>query len=306
MGFKDGPPAVVSSAEIIKWVGRAVALLLRDGGKGGGDEEGLWIECPFCKEIGYRKEVERRLCVCPSCEYHHPITVEQRLQWTVDEGTFEELFADVPSLDPLKFRDERRYVDRLREARQRNPLREAMVCGRARLMMRPIILGLQDFSFLGGSMGTAVGEKIVRATEEALETRTPMIIFAASGGARMQEGLLSLMQMAKTSVALARLKEAGVPYISILTDPTTGGVAASFAMQGDIVLAEPRARVGFAGPRVIQQTIGEKLPEGLPRAEYLLEHGLIDKIVSRERMRETLGGLIGLLCDPVTGGQLPA
>jgi acetyl-CoA carboxylase carboxyl transferase subunit beta len=217
----------------------------------------------------------------------------------VDEGTFEELFSEIVSVDPLRFKDERRYEERLREARRRTPYREALVCGLARISGREVVLCVQDFSFLGGSMGSAVGEKVARAGEEALRSRVPLVLFAASGGARMQEGLLSLMQMAKTSVVLARLKEEGVPYVSVLTDPTTGGVAASFAMQGDVILAEPRARIGFAGPRVIEKTVGEKLPEGFQRAEYLLEHGLIDRIVRREEMKEVLDRILGLLMDPV-------
>jgi acetyl-CoA carboxylase carboxyl transferase subunit beta len=279
-----------------------VSFLHRERGKGRGAEEALWIECPFCSEISYRKEVERQLWVCPKCFYHHSITVGNRIQFTVDEGSFEELFSDITSLDPLEFKDERHYVDKLRDARQHNPAGEAIVCGTARLLGREIVLGVQDFSFLGGSMGSAVGEKILRAAEEAMNARTPLVIFAASGGARMQEGLLSLMQMAKTTVALAPLKEAGIPFISVLTDPTTGGVAASFAMQGDVILAEPGARVGFAGPRVIEQTIGEKLPPGFQRAEYLLEHGLIDRIVSRPQMRQTLGSILGILIDAPSDG----
>jgi acetyl-CoA carboxylase carboxyl transferase subunit beta len=264
---------------------------------GGG--EGLWVECPYCGEINYRREVERLLWTCPQCTYHHPIPVDLRIQWIVDKGSFEEISQGVHSLDPLGFKDERRYIDRLREANQKSTYGEAVVCGRASLLGRPVFLAVQDFHFMGGSMGSAVGEKIVRAAEEALEAGTPLVVFAASGGARMQEGLISLMQMAKTTVAFARLKEAGIPFVSVLTDPTTGGVAASFAMQGDVVLAEPKARIGFAGPRVIEKTIGEKLPKEFQRAEYLLEHGLIDDIVSREKMRETLGGLIGLLTDPM-------
>jgi acetyl-CoA carboxylase carboxyl transferase subunit beta len=276
-----------------------VAIFHREKGKDKREGEGLWLKCDFCGEISYRKEVERLLWVCPHCAYHHPISVDLRIRWTVDDKTFQETFREVSSKDPLEFKDERRYVDRLKEACQQSPYKEAMVCGRARLLGKEILLGVQDFHFLGGSMGSAVGEKIVRAAEVALDTRTPLVIFAASGGARMQEGLLSLMQMARTSMALSRMKEAGVPFVSILTDPTTGGVAASFAMQGDVVLAEPRARVGFAGPRVIEKTIGEKLPKEFQRAEYLLEHGLIDKIVPRKSMRETLSKLIGLLSDPI-------
>lgn len=279
-----------------------MSLLQRGRVKEGIGGEGLWIECPFCGEISYLKEVERRLWVCPDCDYHHPVTVMQRVEWISDEGTFEELFTEVHSSDPLKFKDERRYLDRLREAGKRSPHGEAVICGSAQLRGRPIILCIQDFSFLGGSMGFAVGEKVAKAAELSVETRCPLIIFAASGGARMQEGLLSLMQMAKTTVALARLKEKGIPFITVLTDPTTGGVAASFAMQGDVILAEPRVRIGFAGRRVIEQTIGEKLPENFQRAEYLLEHGLIDMIVHRRDMRETIGRLLGLIMDPIPSG----
>jgi acetyl-CoA carboxylase carboxyl transferase subunit beta len=276
-----------------------VPIFQRERGKEKPDSEGLWIECPFCGEISYRTEVERRLWVCPQCEYHHPISVDLRIRWTGDKGTFQEIFGGIGSLDPLEFKDERRYIDRLNEAQQRSAYKEAMICGRARLLGREILLCVQDFYFMGGSMGSAVGEKITRAAEVALDTETPLVVFAASGGARMQEGLLSLMQMARSSLALARLKEAGIPFVSILTDPTTGGVAASYAMQGDVVLAEPRARVGFAGPRVIEKTIGEKLPKEFQRSEYLLEHGLIDDIVKRQHMRETLGRVLGLLTDPI-------
>lgn len=272
-------------------------------GKGRRGEESLWVECPYCGQISFRKEVERHLWACPECDYHHPVSVEQRIQMVADPGTFEPLFLEISSADPLGFRDEKRYSQRLYEATRISPWGEAMVCGRALLEGREVLLAIQDFNFLGGSMGSAVGERVCRTAEEAIRTSTPLILFPASGGARMQEGLLSLMQMARTSVALASLKEEGIPVISVLTDPTTGGVAASFAMQADVILAEPRARVGFAGPRVIEQTVGQKLPPGFQRAEYLLEHGLIDGIVSRPRMRSTLRSLLGLLQDPVVAGR---
>lgn len=268
-------------------------------GRARGKEESLWVECPFCGQISFQKELERHLWACPECNYHHPLSVQQRINMVTDEGSFQPLFTEIGSADPLNFKDEKRYTQRLQEARKTSPWGEAMVCGRACMLHKEVLLGIQDFGFLGGSMGSAVGEKVCCLAEEALRTRTPVILFPASGGARMQEGLLSLMQMARTSVALASLKEAGVPVISVLTDPTTGGVAASFALQADVILAEPRARVGFAGPRVIQNTVGEKLPPGFQRAEYLLEHGLIDGIVSRGRMRETLVQILGLLTDPV-------
>ncbi len=220
-----------------------------------------------------------------------------------DQDTFQPLFTEVGSADPLNFKDQKSYRHRLKEARKASPWGEAMVCGKARLAGREVLLGIQDFSFMGGSMGSAVGERLCRLAEEALSTGMPVVLFPASGGARMQEGLLSLMQMARTSVALASLKEVGIPVISVLTDPTTGGVAASFALQADVILAEPRARVGFAGPRVIENTVGEKLPPGFQRAEYLLEHGLIDGILSRNRMKETLVQILALLTDPVEDRQ---
>lgn len=267
--------------------------------RGGRGEKSLWVECPYCGQISFRKEVERHLWACPECDYHHPVSVEQRIQIIADPGSFEPLFLDITSADPLNFKDQKRYGQRLQEAKRDSPWGEAMVCGRATVEGMEVLLAIQDFSFLGGSMGSAVGERVCRVAEEAVESSRPLIIFPASGGARMQEGLLSLMQMARVSVALASLKERSIPVISVLTDPTTGGVAASFAMQADVILAEPRARVGFAGPRVIEQTVGQKLPEGFQRAEYLLEHGLVDGIVKRPLMKSTLRSILGLLMDPV-------
>ncbi len=270
-----------------------------DRGRGPGAEEPLWIECPYCKQISFRKEVERHLFACPQCHYHHPITVEQRIEMVADPLTFEPLFVDVRSADPLGFKDEKKYTQRLQEAQKASRWGEAIVCGRAKVEGIPVLLGIQDFTFLGGSMGSAVGERICRLAEEALRSYTPVVLFPSSGGARMQEGLLSLMQMARTSIALASLKEAGIPVISVLTDPTTGGVAASFAMQADILLAEPKARIGFAGPRVIEQTVGQRLPPEFQRAEYLLDNGLIDAIVPRTELRGKLRSILKLLCDPV-------
>lgn len=268
-------------------------------GRGPASEEPLWLECPYCKEISFRKEVEKHLFACPQCQYHHPISVEQRIAMVADPMSFEPLFTDIRSTDPLGFKDEKKYTQRLHEAQRTSRWGEAIVCGRAKVEGIPVLLGIQDFSFLGGSMGSAVGERICRLAEEALRSFTPVVLFPSSGGARMQEGLLSLMQMARTSIALASLKEAGIPVISVLTDPTTGGVAASFAMQADILLAEPKARIGFAGPRVIEQTVGQKLPPEFQRAEYLLENGLIDAIVPRTELRGKLRLILRLLCDPV-------
>lgn len=258
--------------------------------------EGLWIKCTSCGEILYRKEVARSLNVCPNCNYHFRISALERIGLLVDEGSFEELFSDVVSANPLKFRDEKDYDERLAEACRKSAMKEAVICGQAKITGQRIVLAVMDFAFMGGSMGSAVGEKITRAIERAIEQRTGLIIISASGGARMQEGLFSLMQMAKTTAALARLSEAGLLYISILTDPTTGGVTASYAMLGDVILAEPKALVGFAGPRVIEQTIRQKLPEGFQRSEYLLKHGMVDMIVERKHLRDTLALLLQWFC----------
>src|SRR5262245_41157651 len=238
--------------------------------------EGLWIKCDSCKEIVYRPEVDRAGRVCPRCGYPFRISARERIALLVDEGSFEERDVGVTSRDPLEFRDTKRYPDRLKAARKATGLEEAVLTGTARIGGNAVVLAVMEFAFLGGSMASVVGEKLTRAIELALQKRMPLVIVAASGGARMQEGILSLMQMAKTSAALARLAEEGVPYISLLTDPTTGGVTASFAMLGDVVLAEPRALIGFAGPRVIAETIRQPLPEGFQRSEFLLQHGQLD------------------------------
>jgi len=257
--------------------------------------EGMWIKCDACLEIIYKPEVERSLNVCPKCTYHFRIPAAERLRSVVDEGTFEEIAEDMESIDPLGFVDTKKYVDRLKDARKKTGRKEAAIIGKGKINGTDIVLGVLDFEFQGGSMGSVVGEKISMAAETALEERLPLIIFSASGGARMQEGTLSLMQMAKTSAALARLSDARLPYISVLTDPTTGGVAASFAMLGDVIISEPGALVGFAGPRVIEQTINQKLPEGFQRAEFLLEHGMIDMIVERSKMKTTLTQILKYL-----------
>ncbi|MCL2102687.1 MAG: acetyl-CoA carboxylase, carboxyltransferase subunit beta [Syntrophorhabdaceae bacterium] len=250
--------------------------------------EGMWIKCAACLEIIYKPEVERCLNVCPKCSYHFRIPVSERIRSVIDEETFAEIAEDMESLDPLNFSDTKKYVDRLKESRQKTDRKEAVVIGKGKINGIDIVLGVLNFEFQGGSMGSVVGEKVAIAAETAVESGIPLVVFSASGGARMQEGVLSLMQMAKTSAALARLSDARLPYISVLTDPTTGGVAASFAMLGDIIISEPGALVGFAGPRVIEQTINQKLPEGFQRAEFLLKHGMIDMIVERSRMKATL------------------
>ena len=262
--------------------------------------EGLWIKCDSCKEIMARAEVERAGRVCPKCHYPFRISSRERITLLVDAGTFEEYQTGIVSVDPLTFKDTKRYRDRLKAAKQKTTMEEAVVTGVARLGGHPVVLCVFEFGFLGGSMGSVVGEKLTRAIELAIDKHVPVIIVPASGGARMQEGILSLMLMAKTSAALARLGEAGLPYFSVLTDPTTGGVTASFAMLGDVILAEPRALIGFAGPRVIAETIRQPLPEGFQRSEFLLEHGQIDMIVERRELKDTLRRLLTFFADQPT------
>ncbi len=256
--------------------------------------EGLWVKCDNCKEIIYRKEVEKNLKVCPKCDYHFRISASERLQHLVDEGTFLEVEDGLSPRDFLNFKD---YKDKFKSSRKKTGLKDAVLSGDAKVGGRPVSLVVMDFNFMGGSMGSVVGEKIVRAVERAIEKKVPFIAVASSGGARMQEGIISLMQMAKTSAAIAKLGEAGLPYISVLTDPTFGGVTASFAMLGDIIIAEPKSLIGFAGPRVIEQTIKQQLPAGFQRAEFLRDHGMIDMIVSRRDMRATLGRILDFFAN---------
>ena len=262
--------------------------------------EGLWIKCDSCKEIVYRAEVERAGRVCPKCRYPFRISARERLALLIDEGSLEERDAGLASQDPLGFKDTKRYRDRLRAAKEKTGFAEAVVVGLARIGGFPVVICVFEFNFMGGSMGSVVGEKIARAVELAITKRVPLVISSASGGARMQEGILSLMQLAKTSAALQRLAEERIPYISVLTDPTTGGVTASFAMLGDVNLAEPRALIGFAGPRVIAETIRQPLPEGFQRSEFLLEHGQLDLVVERRDLRATLRRLLAFFADRPT------
>jgi acetyl-CoA carboxylase carboxyl transferase subunit beta len=257
--------------------------------------EGLWVKCENCREIVYKKEIEKNLKVCPKCNYHFRISARERLELILDEGSFAETEAGVTSADPLGFKDTVSYKDRIREYQKRSDLKEAVITGNALINGHPAVIAVMDFSFHGGSMGSAVGEKVVRATELAIEKKVPLITVASSGGARMQEGIFSLMQMAKTSAAIGRLRDAGILYISILSDPTFGGVTASFAMLGDVVIAEPKSLIGFAGQRVIEQTIKQQLPENFQRAEFFLEHGMIDMVVDRKDLKEILATLIGHL-----------
>jgi acetyl-CoA carboxylase carboxyl transferase subunit beta len=256
--------------------------------------EGLWVKCDNCKEIIYRKEVEKNFKVCPKCDYHFRISASERLPYLVDEGSFVEVEDGLSPKDFLNFKD---YKDKLKNSRKKTGLKDAVISGEAKIGGKPVSIVVMDFDFMGGSMGSVVGEKITRAIERAIEKRTPFVSVASSGGARMQEGILSLMQMAKTSAAAARLGEAGLPFISVLTDPTFGGVTASFAMLGDIIIAEPKSLIGFAGPRVIEQTIKQQLPAGFQRAEFLQEHGMIDAIVPRREMRVVLGKILDFFAE---------
>ncbi len=250
--------------------------------------EGLWTKCEGCRNIIWKKDLEANLQVCPRCNQHFRLDARSRLQHLLDEGKYVERDATLTSTDPLDFTDVKPYRERLKKAQQATGLQDALITAEGTLGGRPVVLCAMEYGFIGGSMGAVVGEKIARAVEYSLASRRPLIIIAASGGARMMEGAVSLMQMGKIAALLAQLDEAGVPFISVLTDPTTGGVTASFAMLGDLNIAEPGALIGFAGPRVIEQTIRQKLPEGFQRSEFLLEHGMLDAIVSRKEMRDYL------------------
>lgn len=256
---------------------------------------GLWIKCNGCGEIIYKKEIIKNLDVCPKCKYHFRISAKRRIELIMDEGSVNIMATELEAVDPLKFKDSKKYTDRVKDAQAKTSRKDALELVEGKINGIPAVAAVFEFGFMGGSMGSVVGEKITMAIERGLEKRTGVIVFSSSGGARMQEGIFSLMQMAKTSAALARLRKAGIPYISVLTDPTYGGVTASFAMLGDIIIAEPKCMVGFAGPRVIEQTIRQPLPEGFQRAEYLLEHGMADKIVNRKDMKETLSNMLAML-----------
>ncbi|WP_295586162.1 acetyl-CoA carboxylase, carboxyltransferase subunit beta [uncultured Lamprocystis sp.] len=257
--------------------------------------EGIWAKCPGCNAILYRAELERNLEVCPKCNHHNRIRARRRLDCFLDAEPREELGAEMESADPLKFKDLKRYKDRLIAAQKQTGEKEALVVLRGRLKGEPVVAAAFEFEFMGGSMGSVVGERFVRGMDSALENGAALVCFSASGGARMQESLFSLMQMAKTSAALGQLRARGLPFISVMTDPTMGGVSASLAMLGDINIAEPGALIGFAGPRVIEQTVREKLPEGFQRSEFLMEKGALDMIVDRRDLRERVSDLLAIL-----------
>jgi len=257
--------------------------------------EGVWTKCTSCEQVLYRDELKRHLEVCPKCGHHMRIDARERLLALLDKDSAQEIAEELEPKDILKFKDSKKYKDRLSAAQKETGEKDALIVLAGTLYDMPIVTAASNFSFMGGSMGSVVGEKFVKAAEKAIEDNCPFVCFSASGGARMQEALFSLMQMAKTSAVLAKMREKGVPFISVLTDPTLGGVSASFAMLGDINIAEPKALIGFAGPRVIEQTVREKLPEGFQRAEFLLEKGAIDMIVKRADMRDTLTGILSKL-----------
>jgi len=249
-------------------------------------------KCPQCNEAIFNKELDKHLYICPHCDKHLPLPTIRRIESLCDQDSFEEFGRGILPSDPLSFTDSKTYTERIEAAQQKTQSEEAISTGTAKIQNHPVVLGIFDFEFMGGSMGSVVGEKIFRAAQKSLELHVPLIIFSASGGARMQEGILSLMQMVKTGQAIATLSKAHIPFISVLCDPTTGGVTASFAMLGDIILAEPKALIGFAGPRVIEQTIHETLPEGFQTSEFLLDKGIIDRIVHRIQMRDTIGKIL--------------
>jgi acetyl-CoA carboxylase carboxyl transferase subunit beta len=280
----------------MSWFEKLITSRIRtDAGHKRAVPEGLWAKCPGCSAILYRAEMERNLDVCPKCNYHNRIGARRRLETFLDPELQEEIGDNLESIDPLKFRDSKKYKDRLTQAQKKTGEKDALVAMRGQLKGMDVIVTAFEFSFMGGSMGSVVGERFVRAVNVALERHAPLICFSASGGARMQESLFSLMQMAKTSAALERLQKRGLPFISVMTDPTMGGVSASLAMLGDINVAEPNALIGFAGPRVIEQTVREKLPDGFQRSEFLLEHGAIDMILDRRDMRERIADLLTIL-----------
>lgn len=265
--------------------------------------EGLWVKCEGCREILYNKELARNFKVCPKCGHHFRLSAPERLRLLFDDEKFVEHDLELRSADPLKFRDSKRYRDRLREYEESIGHSEAVMVATGTMGGIPVVIGAMEFFFLGGSMGSVVGEKVTRGVERSIAERRPLILVSTSGGARMQEGILSLMQMGKIAAALARLSEASIPYISVMADPTTGGVTASFAMLGDLNVAEPNALIGFAGPRVIEQTIRQTLPEGFQRSEFLLEHGMLDMVIPRSEMKATLVQCLHLLWDGRAAGR---
>ena len=282
----------------MSWFTKEKVGIEKSGGNKVTFPDGMWIKCPGCSETLLSKDIEVNLQVCPKCGHHYRISARKRLEALLDGGVWQEFDADITSVDFLEFKDAKSYQERIDTALAKGGSKDAVICVEGAIEDLPVQISCFDFSFMGGSMGSVVGEKITRSIERGLQKKQPVIIISASGGARMQESILSLMQMAKTSAALAKLKSAGIPFVSLLTDPTTGGVTASFAMLGDVNIAEPKALIGFAGPRVIEQTIRQKLPEGFQRSEYLLDHGMIDAIIPRTEMRAKIASILKMLHRP--------
>ncbi len=278
-------------------VDKLIPSIMRSEAKKSSVPEGLWHKCPSCDAVLYKPELEKTLDVCPKCQHHMRINARTRLDIFLDKEGREEIAADLEPVDRIKFRDSKRYKDRLVAAQKQTGEKDALIALSGTLEGMPVVTAAFEFAFMGGSMGAVVGERFVQAANVALEQRCPFVCFSASGGARMQEALISLMQMAKTSAVLARLREEGIPFISVLTDPVYGGVSASLAMLGDVIVAEPKALIGFAGPRVIEQTVREKLPEGFQRSEFLLDHGAIDMIISRSELRSRVASVLRQLMN---------
>ena len=279
----------------VNWLNNVVRPKIQRVFKKKETPDNLWRKCPSCSEMVFLRDLEAGLNVCPRCDHHMKLNSKERLASLFDNGEYETVPMPGVLLDPLKFRDQKKYPDRLKEARAKTGQEDAVTVAHGALQGMDVVVALQDFAFMGGSLGMAAGDAIIKGAELALEKRAPYILFSAAGGARMQEGILSLMQLPRTTVAVDRLKEAGLPYVVVLTNPTTGGVTASYAMLGDVHIAEPGALIGFAGPRVIEQTIREKLPEGFQRAEYLMQHGMVDMVVSRLEMKATIARLLRLM-----------
>ncbi len=280
----------------MSWLTKLMPSRIRtEGGNKRAVPEGIWEKCDNCGAALYAPEVDEHQHVCPKCTHHMGIPARERLQHFLDAGSFEEIGAELGPVDALKFKDQKKYADRIKASQKQVGEKDALIAGRGRLKGMPVCVAAFEFKFMGGSMGAVVGERFTLAAEQALEDGCPLVCFSATGGARMQEGLFSLMQMAKTSAALGHMRRAGLPYISVLTHPTTGGVSASLGMLGDLNVAEPKALIGFAGPRVIEQTVRETLPEGFQRSEFLVDHGAVDMIVDRREMRDRLADILALL-----------
>ena len=280
----------------MSWLSKLMPARIRTEGSAKRNvPEGLWEKCPACSAVLYGPEIERNLRVCPKCNHHMAITARKRLEGLFDPGSFSEIDNNLAPFDALKFRDSKRYRDRLIQSQRATGEKDALISGRGLLKGRALVAASFEFAFMGGSMGSVVGERFTRAAERALDERAPLVSFTATGGARMQEGLFSLMQMAKTAAALGRMRRAGVPFVSVLTHPTTGGVSASLGMLGDLNIAEPQALIGFAGPRVIEQTVRETLPEGFQRSEFLLDKGALDAIIDRRELRDRLAAMLSIL-----------